>query len=331
MPEKFQVAVTDFIYEPLEVEREILGDIAEVTAIGAMCNQDLEGKLEAADALLVYHFVTIRQPLIARLPKLKVIARAGAGYDNVDCQFARSQGIAVTNVPDYGTEDVADTAIGLVLSIARGTHRMNHICQSGTDDWSYQMSIPLRRIRGQVFGIIGAGRIGTAVALRAKSLGYNVVFYDPYAGSGVDKAIGVRRAETLEELLRQSSVVSCHCLLSAETHHLLNRETIGWMPPQSILVNTSRGAVVDMQAVISCLESGHLLGAGIDVLEHEPPSADDPVIRAWRDPQHAAHNRLILTPHAAFYSEEGLIDMRRKSATNVRQILLQQPCRNVVN
>ncbi len=326
-----KVVVTDYIREPLAIEQEILGDIAEVVAVDAKNNQELEQRVQEADALLVFHFVSIEQPLMERLSNLKVVGRCGAGYDNVDTDFARSRDIAVTNVPDYGTEDVADAAIALTLSLARGTHLMAHICQRGTDNWSYELAIPLRRIRGQQFGIIGAGRIGMAVALRAKALGYRVAFFDPYAGDGLDKSLGIHRADSLEELLEQSQVISCHCPLSDETRYLMNDQTIACMPRGSILINTARGGVVDPLAVLKALESGHLMGAGIDVLEQEPPDPEHPLMQAWRDPQHPAHTRLILTPHAAFYSEEGLADMRRKGATNVRQVLLGEPCRNIVN
>ncbi len=326
-----QVIVTDFISEPLDVERACLGDLAQVSALDAQSSADLDERVDQATALLVYHFVTVSRDVIARMPNLKLIVRCGAGFDNVDHRFARERGIDVANVPDYGTEDVADTAIAMVLSLARGTHLLNGLCQRGTDNWTYQLAIPLRRMRGQVFGVIGAGRIGTAAALRAKALGYDVVFYDPYVTDGHDKSIGVRRAQSLEELLSQSQVVSCHCVLSEETRHMINPETIQLLPDRSLLVNTARGAVVDPLAILQGLEQGKLAGAGIDVLEQEPPADDHPLIRAWRDPQHPAHHRLILTPHAAFYSEEGLADMRLKGAQNVRRVLLGQAPRNVVN
>ncbi len=326
-----QVIVTDFIFEPLDVERQILGERADVLALGAQSSADLDQRVEQATALLVYHFVSVRRDVIERMPNLKLIVRCGAGYDNIDHQFARARGIDVANVPDYGTEDVADAAIAMVMSLARGTHLLNSLCQRGSHQWTYELAIPLRRIRGRTLGIIGAGRIGTAAALRAKALGYDVVFYDPYVSDGHDKAIGIRRATTLEQLLQQSDVVSCHCLLSDETRHMINAETIQLMREGSILINTARGAVVDPQALLTGLETGRLAGAGIDVLEQEPPSDDHPLIRAWRDPQHPAHDRLILTPHAAFYSEEGLADMRRKGAENVLRVLLGQPPRNVIN
>lgn len=329
--ELFKVVVTDFIHEPLEIEREVLGDIAEVVALSAESSEQVDDRINDADGLLVYHFVSIRKEAIQRMPRCQIIVRCGAGYDNVDYEFARKQSIAVANVPDYGTEDVADTAIAMTLSLARGTHLLNQRCHQGTKNWTYQLAVPLRRIRGQVFGVIGLGRIGTAAALRARALGYDVVFYDPYRPDGTDKAVGVRRAETLEELLSQSNVVSCHCLLSEETRHLINCETIKLFPKGSLLINTARGAVVDPQAVLNGLESGTLAGAGIDVLDGEPPSDDLPLVQAWRDPEHPAYQRLILTPHAAFYSEEGLEDMRRKGSENIRRCLLGQPPRNVVN
>ena len=249
--------------------------------------------------------------VMQRMDRLQVVARCGAGFDNVDREYARSRNIAVTNVPDYGTEDVADTAISMVLALARGTHRLSHICQRGTQNWSYELAVPLRRIRGQVCGILGLGRIGTATALRAKALGYQVIFHDPYVADGIDKALGISRVESLDEFLRASNVLSCHCLLSEETQHLINAESIQRLPRGSILVNTSRGGIVDPQAVLMGLESGILMGAGIDVLEQEPPDDEQPLVKAWRDPNHPAYERLLLTPHAAFYSEEGLADMRR--------------------
>ncbi len=326
-----QVIVTDFISEPLDVERNILEGLAEVVALGALSPAELDHRIEQATALLVYHFVHVGRDAIERMPNLKLIVRCGAGYDNVDVRFARSLGIDVANVPDYGTEDVADAAMALVLSLARGTHLLNSLCQKSTTSWTYELAIPLHRIRDRKFGIIGAGRIGTAAALRAKALGYDVVFYDPYVRDGHDKSIGIRRAQTLEELLAQSHVLSCHCLLSPETRHIVNRDTVELLPMGSILVNTARGAVVDPMAVLQGLENGRLAGAGIDVLEQEPPRDDHPLIVAWRNPDHPAHQRLILTPHSAFYSQEGLMDMRQKGASNVRRMLLGEAPRNVVN
>jgi C-terminal binding protein len=158
-----------------------------------------------------------------------------------------------------------------------------------------------------------------------------VAFYDPYVTDGYEKALGIVRTETLGELLREAHVVSPHCPLTPETRHILNRETIAQMPRGSFVINTSRGGVVDVLAVLEAVTNGHLAGAGIDVLETEPPAPDHPLIQAWRDPAHPAHDRIILNPHSAFYCEEGLMDMRIKGSENCRRALLGQPLRNVVN
>ncbi|HBE68622.1 MAG TPA: C-terminal binding protein [Planctomycetaceae bacterium] len=328
--------VTDFIHEPLEIEREVLSGVAEVHAVSAMSTQELLDSLDnpvlaKAEALLVYHFVSITEAVMEKLPQLKIVVRCGAGYDNVDRVAATRRGVLVTNVPDYGTEDVADSTMAMILSLMRGTHRMSQICQRGTDNWKYELVVPLNRVRGQTIGIIGLGRIGTATALRAKAHGLNVVYYDPYCADGTDKAIGVHRAESLSELLAQSNVVSCHCVLNDETHHIIDSEAIAQMPRGSFVVNTSRGGVVDVSAVLAAIESGQLAGAGIDVLETEPPAENDLLMKLWRDPEHPVSERLILTPHAAFYSEQGLEDMRRKGSQNVRRMLTDQQVRNIVN
>lgn len=331
MSTRAKVVITDFVTEPLDCERQILGDLAEVIALDARSESDLAGRIENADAVMMYHFLSIGAETIERLEHCRLIVRCGVGFDNVDCAAARRRGIAVANVPDYGTEDVADSAIGMILTLARGIHFLNSRLRRGRGPWSYTQALPVPRLRGRTLGIIGLGRIGTAVALRAKAFGMRVVFYDPYVLDGSEKSLGIARAETLGELLREAYVVSLHCPLTAETRHLLNRETIALMPPGSFLINTSRGAVVEVLDVLDAITRGHLAGAGIDVLETEPPAENDPLLLAWREPNHPAHDRLILNPHAAFYCDEGLEEMRIKGSRNCRRALLGEPLRNIVN
>ena len=331
MSQRAKVVVTDFINEPLEHERRIIGDLADVVALNAFSEDDLVGKIEDADAVMLYHFISITERTIKRLEKCKLIVRCGVGFDNVDRAAARARGITVANVPDYGTEDVADSAIGMMLTLIRGIHYLNTRCQLGLGPWIYTQAQPLYRLRGRVFGIIGIGRIGTATALRAKALGMEVVYYDPFVPQGRDKSLGVRAAETLDELLAQSDVVSVHTPLTPETKHIINRESIAKMKPGSYVVNTARGGTVDVLAVLEAITSEHLRGAAIDVLETEPPLPDHPLIKAWRDPNHLAHSRIIINPHSAFYTEEGLIDMRVKGSQNCRRVLLGQTPYNVVN
>ncbi|MBM3878963.1 MAG: C-terminal binding protein [Verrucomicrobia bacterium] len=332
MHARARVVITDLLTEPLDLERQVLDDLADLAALNANTEEELVGRIEDADALILYHKLTLTRRTLERLERCKLIVRGGVGFDNVDIAAARQRAIPVANVPDYGTEEVADSAIGMMLALTRGFHLLNHRLQRDRDaDWTHRHAAPLHRLRGRVFAVIGLGRIGTAAALRAKALGMDVAYYDPYIPRGRDKALGVRCVDTLDELLAQACVVSLHCPHTPETLHLLNRQTLARLPRGSYVVNTARGAVVDVLAVLEALASGHLAGAAIDVLEHEPPPADHPFLAAWRDPQHPAHDRLILNPHAAFYCEQGSHDMRVKSSQNIRRVLLGQPPLNVVN
>ena len=326
-----KVFVTDFIDCELDVERGIVGGLADVAALNAISEEDLVGRIDEADAVMLYHVVTLTEKTLRRLKQCKLIVRCGVGYDNVDWRLARQLGIAVANVPDYGTEEVADSAIGMMLTLTRGIHLLNSRLRDRILPWHYTPAVPVWRLRGRVFGIVGCGRIGGAAALRAKALGMDVVFYDPYVPDGHDKSLGIRRAETLEELFRQTHVLSLHCPLGLETRHMVNAETLQWLPKGSFLVNTARGAVVDTGCIADAIVSGQLAGAGIDVLDGEPPADDNPLLVAWRDPAHPAYHRLIVNPHSAFYSEEGLRDMRVKGSEACRLALLGLPLRNVVN
>lgn len=326
-----QVVITDTVTGDLTPEATILEGVAEVVALGATDEEMLVGKVEQAAALIVYHELSITRKTLDRLQACKLVCRGGVGIDNVDGAYARELGIPFTNVPDYGSEEVADSAIGMAVSLARGVHLSNARGLVDIGPWSYERAGIAFRFRGTTFGIVGLGRIGTAAAIRAKAFGFDVAFYDPYKPDGYDKALGLRRIETLEELLAQSRIVSLHCPLTEETQHLIDAQSLAVMQPGSYLVNTARGAVVDTSILPDALEAGQLAGAGIDVLPQEPPADDDPLLLAWRDPEHAANHRLILNPHTAFYCEEGLGEMRTKSATACRRAILGQPLRNLVN
>jgi D-3-phosphoglycerate dehydrogenase/C-terminal binding protein len=325
------VVVLDFITADLGPECRILDGVADVTALAAAREEETLGKVEDADALMLYHTMRLTRQTIERLARCRLIVRCGVGYDNVDHAFARQRGIDVANVPDYGTEEVADSAIGMMLALTRGIAFFNSRLRADPGPWSFMQVRPLHRLRGRVFAVVGLGRIGTAAAVRAQALGMDVAFYDPYKPDGYDKALGVRRVEHFNDLLAQAYVLSLHCPLTAETRHQVDAAALARMPQGSYVVNTSRGAVVDTAAVPAAIVSGRLAGAALDVLEHEPPAAGDPLLTAWRDPEHPAHHRVLLNPHAAFYSEEGLMDMRVKGAEACRRALEGLPVRNVVN
>jgi C-terminal binding protein len=326
-----RVVITDFVNDSLSIEREILTAVATVEALDASHESELIGRIENADAIMMYHNLVITAETIDRLRRCRLIVRCGVGFDNVDHAAARAQGIPVVNVPDYGTEEVADTAIAMALGLARGVHRYNLQLRDTDAPWTYSLAQPLHRLRGRVFGIVGLGRIGTATAIRAKSLGMEVRFYDPLKPDGYDKAIGITRVESLRELMQQSLILSLHCPLNEQTRRMINDESLQWLPPGSYLVNTARGDVVDPAAVLRSITQEHLAGAALDVLIDEPPLPDNPLLAAWRDPHHRAHQRLILNPHAAFYCEEGFADMRSKGAQSCLRALSGEPLRNLVN
>ena len=331
MSKRHKVMITDLITKDLEPELEILGDVADLVPLGANSEEELVGRIEDADAIMLYHCLSITKLTLDRLKNCKLIVRGGIGIDNVDHIHARKCGIPVANVPDYGTEEVADSAIGMMLTLTRGIAHLNSLLRGNLGPWTYQLALPHQRLRGKVLGIVGFGRIGTAVALRGKAIGMDVAFYDPYIPDGKEKSIGVRRVTDLRELIEQAHVLTMHCPLTEETHHMIDAEAIAALPPGSFLINTSRGGVVDTDAIPDAIASEHLFGAVIDVLEIEPPADDNKLIAAWRDPAHLAHHRVLVNPHSAFYCVQGELDIRTKAATACRCAVLGEPVRNVVN
>lgn len=319
MPERFTVLISDFLDET-SVESAVLDDIADLVMARATDEAQLAPFLPAADAIMVFHDLSVLgEPSFSRAKRCRGVVRAGVGYNNVDIEAATRHGVVVCNVPDYGTEEVADHAIMFLLALVRRLVPSHQAIRAGT--WDYRTALGAPRLRGKTFGVIGCGRIGTAAALRAKALGLDVVFYDPYLRQGMDKALGIRRVYELDELLQQSHFVSVHCYLDARTRHLINAKTIARMRKGAILINTARGPVVDEDALLAALESGHIAAAGLDVVDREP--LENEGLRA--------HPNVLFTPHTAFYSVEGYTELRTKTAEEVRRLLLGQPPRNPVN
>ena len=328
---KPRVVITDFINDDLAAEKDVLGPGIDIAALNADNEEALAGRVETASVVLSYGFFKISRASIQLLRDCRLIIRCGVGYDNIDIAFAREKGIPVANVPDYATEEVADSAIGMMLSLTRGIHLLNSRLRAKEGSWSYTLAAPLTRLRGNTLGIIGLGRIGTATALRAKALGLDVVFYDPYKPTGYDRTLGIRQTPDLDALLEQSLILSLHCPLTTETRNLIDARKLRLLPKGAFLINTARGAIVDNSAIPEALESGKLAGAGIDVLETEPPPDNHPLFAAWRNPRHPAHHRVILNPHSAFYSEDSLLELRKKGARTALQALSGKPVPNIVN
>jgi C-terminal binding protein len=319
MPRSGTVVITDFL-EEAEYEAPVLGEGVRLVVARAHDEKSLAPVLPDADAFIVYHDIdAMTDAIFARAPKLKAVVRAGVGYNNIDLAAAGRRGIGVCNVPDYGTEEVADHAIAMLLALVRHIPECDASIRRG--EWDYRIARRTPRLRGKTLGLVGCGRIGMATALRAKAFGLDVVFYDPYVPAGLDKAIGVRRSLRLKPMLAESDFVSLHCYLDPRSHALIDAEALASMRPGSILINTARGPIVDQSALLDALDSGHLYGAGLDVFEREP----------LHDDRLRHHPRALLSPHSAFYSREGFVELRTKAAQEVARILDGEPPLNLVN
>jgi D-3-phosphoglycerate dehydrogenase/C-terminal binding protein len=323
-----KVYLTDYISPPATIEEAELKGLAAVGCLLAKSPDDLIGKITDADGLIVFHETAIPKRVIETLKHCKVLVRCGVGFDNVDLSAAGAHGVMVCNVPDYGVDEVADHAIGLLLACNRGFVLADRRLRETLTPWNYHAVAPQIRLAGATMGIIGLGRLGTATALRAKALRMRVLAYDPYVPDGRDKAVGVEMAD-FDTLLRESDVISLHVPLTDETRNMIDVAALAKMKRTAILINTARGAVVDTDALAVALESGRIAGAGLDVLPIEPPRADMAIIRLWQ--QSPPKVNLVITPHCAFYSESGLVEMRSKAAREVARVLRGQQPRNCVN
>lgn len=266
-------------------------------------------------------------------PKLKVFVRMGVGYDMVDRAACEKRGVTVCNVPDYGTSEIADHALALILSFRRGI-LLHHDRQRASPPahWQYVNSPLVARLQQATFGIIGLGRIGTAAALRAKAFGFHVLFYDPYVPNGTDKSLLIERSRDIKEVFRRSNVLSLHCNLTRETRGLVNYDLLKLLPQGAIIVNTSRGPVVELDGVERCLKEGNLAGAGLDVLPQEPIDEDNvhPLIQAYRKKEDWLEGRMVVTCHSAFYSPESFVDIRTKSVETLRDVLIDGLKSNII-
>jgi phosphoglycerate dehydrogenase-like enzyme len=312
------IVITDHLAEA-GVERAVLDPVADVRLLQTNDEREVVRSGAEADALLVFHNIRLSEESLGQLPRCRVVVRCGVGFDNVDLQAAGRLGIVVCNVPDYGTEEVADHALMLLLALARRLLPCDQAVRAGT--WDVTSAFGAPRLRGRTLGVVGLGRIGTATALRAKALGLRVVFHDPYLPDGVDKALGLERVHRLDDLLPRAEFLSLHCPLTSETYHLLNAVTLALLPAGAYVINTARGGCVDLDALLEALASGRVAYAGLDVVEREP-LADERV-------RH--HPRVLLTPHVAFYSVEGFAEMRTKGAWEARRAVQGEPVRNPVN
>jgi lactate dehydrogenase-like 2-hydroxyacid dehydrogenase len=267
-----------------------------------------------------------------KLTNCRVLVTPKVGFDNLELEAWAGLGIPVCNVPDYGTQEVADHAMALMMSLMKGiTFHTRELKKDPKGLWRPALNPFGKRLSACVFGVVGLGRIGTAAALRAKAFGMDVVMYDPYRENGAELSVGIKRTHSLEELFARSDVVSVHVPLSAETEKLINSEVLQASKPGLILINTARGPIVDLDALYGALQADHIQAAGLDVLPEEPADPDHPLIKAWANDEEWIDHRLLITPHSAFFTPESVYDMRYKGGEVAVTYLSEGRLQNCVN
>jgi D-3-phosphoglycerate dehydrogenase len=300
------VAVTDHVFPNLALEEGLLGEAGhELRYAGnASTTDDVIQVARGADAVLNC-YAPMPSEVVRALDRCQIIARYGIGVDTIDVGEATVRGILVTNVPDYCIDEVSDHALALILALTRGIGLLDRRVRSG--GWDPMDARPLRRLRGRTLGLIGFGRIARVLGAKAAGIGLRVLATDPFVPDHDLRQAGVE-TRSLEALADEADIISVHIPATEETRHLVGRDFFSRMRQGSLLVNTSRGSIVDTDALRAALASGRLDGAALDVLEAEPPSLGDSLL---------SHPNVIITPHAAFYSEESLAELQRKAAEQV--------------
>jgi len=303
-----------------QIANDELRGLATVKTEQEKTGKELGRTLRDATAVIIDVDTNITKDVINEMEKCKIIIAASEGFDHVDLQAASKKRIYVSNIPGYCAEEVADHTIGLLLTITRKIQILDKTTKDGKwDDW--QAAEPVYRLRGRTLGIMGLGRIGTAVSLRAKALGLNVIAYDPYIPIGMDEALGVK-AVNFDKLIRDSDILSLHAPLTQETQHMFCSREFEGMKTGVFIINTSRGAIIDHDAFVNALTSGKVAGAGLDVFEKEPPDPSDPLLKM---------DNVIVTPHTGFLSVESQHDRQAMSVDEVKRILMNERPRSAVN
>ncbi|MCL4862733.1 MAG: C-terminal binding protein [Caldilineaceae bacterium] len=303
----------------LEVERKVLSAIdAQIIHTGNLTTPDALAAVTQADALMVA-LEKVTAEIMATMSRCRVVSRAGTGLDNIDIAAATAHGIWVAYVPDYSIDEVSTHAIALLLAQARGIPALVQATRASR--WDSSVVGKLYRLKGQTLGVIGFGRIGQVTAEKARGLGLNIIVYDPYVDQSAIQSAGARLVD-LETLARESDFVSLHTPLDEATREIIDAQFLAQMKPTAYLINAARGPLIDEAALLAAVRSGQIAGAALDVLTVEPPTPDNPLLH---------EERILVTPHVAWYSEEAKIDLRTRCAEEVVRVLSGERPRTPAN
>ena len=326
----YKILIPDRLEAPADIEQTVFGNQSEIILYGANSSEEIPLEVWAnCDAVLAWHDIQYTRELIETMQNCKAIVRVGVGYDNVDLIAAKENNIVVSNVPDYGTDDVADHTLAFILSLGRGLSEYQLTAKTG--DWSWKAGKDLKRLKGSTIGIIGLGRIGTAVAMRAKSFGMNILFYDPYKEFGYEKSLSIERVDSLSKLANKSDYITIHTPLTNETENMIDENFLNECKIGAILINTARGAIVKLDDLFYAMDNDIISKVGLDVLSVEPPDKKQPLINKWLSNDDDWIGRICITPHSAFYNKDSYFEMRKKAAEEAKRILEGMKPLNKVN
>ena len=311
-----------------EVETEALGEGFTAEFCPGF-DEVTEEQWNACDAIVG---VSPPAEYLPRIHKCRIMVKTAVGFDDVDLKAWGEAGIPVCNTPDYGTREVADHAIALMMTLTKSIAFHDESLRADpVENWRPALNPYGRRLSECTFGVVGLGRIGTTAALRAKAFDMDVVFFDPYLPNGIELALGVRKAQSLEELMGQSDIVSVHTPLNDETRNILDAKAFAAAKPGIIVINTARGPLIDLGALHDAMQNDVVLAAGLDVLPDEPANLNDPLIAAWHRNEEWIRHRLVITPHSAFFTPESIRDIRAFSAQTAARYLRGGRLENCVN
>lgn len=317
-----KIIICDCDHKDVEMERAVFeaAGFGDFKWLNCKTEQDVIEQCQGAVALL-NQYTPMNEKVFRGVPSLKMVVRYGVGVDNVNLEDATRYGVQICNVPDYGTNEVADQALALMLSITRKIHHVGNLTKSGV--WNYQETIPVHRHSCRTVGIVGVGRIGTAFAHRVQALGCRVIACEPRFGKPPYQPPDfIEFQSSLEEVLQQSDVVSLHCSLTEETRNIMDATAFSQMKDGACFINVSRGGLVDEQALEAALASGKLSGAGLDVVCSEPLTKESPLFR---------HDNVVITPHMGWYSEESAMELKEKCAREAVRFVTGQRVHYPVN
>jgi D-3-phosphoglycerate dehydrogenase len=292
---------------------------ADLITFKGFDDEEFKTVIARADALVVIDR-PVRRDHLSVMERCRIIQALEVGYDFIDVEAATKRGIIVSNVPAYGREQVAIHALTLMLACHRKIKQL--MAETAGGGWNYNVCKPVSDLSSLTLGIIGLGKIGRSLAPKAQALGLKVLAYDPYLDDDIFDLLNVERCYDLEGILTRVDFLSLHVPLTEETFHMIGERELALLKPGAVLINTCRGKVVKEQALYGALQSGRLSGAGLDVLESEPPTADNPLLLC---------SNAIITPHAAWYSEQSTDRLKEQGMEEVVRVLNGARPRYVVN